>query len=90
MVTGEDEKKALGVLKEVYFELEEIYKKDREEFLFFNKMRSPAKKLQGKYRFQVLMRMKSDKHLERIYEISANHTTPDVLVYVEENPTNLS
>ncbi|MDE6505156.1 MAG: primosomal protein N' [Clostridia bacterium] len=90
MVTGEDEEETLAVLKNVYFALEEIYKSDKEEFLFFNKMRSPVKRLQGKHRFQVLMRMKSDKYLEEIYAAAVKFTAPEVLVYVEENPANLS
>ncbi len=90
MVTGEEEAKTLSVLKELYFALEEIYKSDKEEFLFFNKMRSPVKRLQGKHRFQVLMRMKSDKYLEEIYAAAVKFTVPEVLVYVEENPANLS
>ena len=90
MVTGEDEKKSLETLKEVYFEIEELRKSDPNQFIFLNKMHSPVKKIQGKHRYQVLMRLKDTSLLQKIYEISVAHTTPSVLVYVEENPTNLS
>ena len=90
MVTGEDEQKTVAVLKEVYFALEEIRANDADEFIFFNRMHSPFKRLQNKFRYQVLMRLKSSKYLEKIYDIAVKNTTGDVLVYVEENPTNLS
>jgi primosomal protein N' (replication factor Y) len=90
MVTGEDDKKALDALKGVYFDIEELKKTNPKEFIFLNKMHSPVKKIQGKHRYQVLMRLKSYALLQKIYAVSVSRTTSDVLVYVEENPTNLS
>lgn len=90
MVVGEEEKKALEVLKEVYFSLKELFDSDRGEFLFFNKMKSPVKMIQNKFRYQVLMRLKSDALLPQIYDRSLGKKTRDVNVYVEEDPANLS
>lgn len=90
MVTAEDDKKALETLKEVWFSLKELYDGRPGEFLFFNKMRAPVKRIQNKFRYQVLMRLKSDKLLPEVYARSVPHTSRDVLVYVEENPNNLS
>ena len=74
----------------MYFEIEELRKNAPDQFIFLNKMHSPVKKIQGKHRYQVLMRLKDTSILQKIYEVAAKHTTPHVLVYVEENPTNLS
>ena len=90
MVTAEDEKKALEVLKEVYFSLKELFDAHPQEFLFFNKMKSPVKRIQDKFRYQVLMRLTGDGLLSQIYERALQYKTRDVLVYVEENPANLS
>ena len=90
MVTGEDDKQALAALKEVYFATEELKSAYPEEFLFLNRMHSPIKRIQGKHRYQVLMRLNSDKLLSKIYDIAVKNTTGSVLCYVEENPTNLS
>ena len=90
MVTGADDKKALEALKEVYFAIEELRKDNAEEFLFLNKMHSPVKRIQGKHRYQVLMRLKSSRLLENIYSVAVASSNADTLVYVEENPTNLS
>ncbi len=90
MVTGEDDKKTLEVLRQVYVELEKLFTDNPEKFLFFNKMRSPIKRIQNKYRYQVLMRLCDRTILPDIYEASVSARTKDVLVSVEENPVNLS
>lgn len=90
MITCGDNDKAIAVLKEVYFACEELRKNLPDEFIFLNKMHSPVKKIQGKFRYQVLMRLNSKALLEKIYDIAVNNSTNDCLVYVEENPANLS
>lgn len=90
MVTSDDDKSALEALKNVYFAIEEMRKNQPDEFIFFNKMHSPIKKIQGKVRYQVLMRLKSKRLLPSIYDAAVNAATPSALVYVEENPVNLS
>ena len=90
LVTGEDDKKTVEALKEVYFALEGLYTENPEKFLFFNKMRSPIKRIQNKHRYQVLMRLCDTSVLPQIYEACAEARTKDVLVSVEENPVNLS
>ena len=90
MVTGEDDKLALAALKEVYFAAEELKVKHPDEFLFLNRMHSPIKRIQGKHRYQVLMRLKSNRLLPLIYDIAVRNSTNEVLCYVEENPANLS
>ena len=90
LVSSEDDKKALEALREVYFALEKLYTDNPEKFLFFNKMRSPVKKIQNKYRYQVLMRLTDGSVLPQIYDICAEARTRDALVGVEENPANMS
>ena len=89
MVTGEDEQKSIETLKQVYFSLKELFDAHTEKFLFFNKMKSPVKRIQNKFRYQVLMRLADESLLPQIYERSLFYKTRDVLVYVEENPANL-
>ena len=90
LVSGEDEKKCIEVLKDVYFGLERLYTEHMDKFLFFNKMKAPVKRIQNKHRYQVLMRLCDTSVLPNIYEICAEAKTRDVLVSVEENPNNLS
>lgn len=90
MITSENNDRAIETLKNVYFEVEKLRENDADEFVFLNKMHSPIKRIQGKMRYQVLMRLKTDKLLSKIYELSERYSSSDTLVYVEENPTNLS
>ncbi|MBR7186203.1 MAG: primosomal protein N' [Clostridia bacterium] len=90
MVTGEDEKETLEALKAVYEKLQRVYAAHSEEFLFFNRMHSPIKRIQNKFRYQVLMRLTDGKVLKKIYDICAEEHHKNVLIYVEENPSNLS
>ncbi len=90
LVTGEDDRKCIEALREVYTGLERLYTENTEKFLFFNKMRAPIKRIQNKYRYQVLMRLADTGVLPEIYAICAEARNRDALVSVEENPTNLS
>ena len=90
LITGEEEKKTVEALKEVYFALERLYTENPEKFLFFNKMRSPIKRIQNKHRYQVLMRLCDTSVLPDIYEACAQAKSKDALISVEENPANLS
>ncbi len=89
MVSSADDRAALDALRTVYERLQAVYLSAQEEFLFFNRMHAPIKRIQGKYRYQVLMRLTSRKLLERIYDAAALKSR-DALVWVEENPSNLS
>lgn len=90
MVTGEDEAEALGALKEIYGKLQAIYAAHSDDFLFFNRMHAPIKRIQNKHRYQVLMRLTDGQVLKEIYAVAAESKYKKTLVYVEENPSNLS
>ena len=90
LVTGEDDKKTLETLREVFIALEKLYTDNPDKFLFFNKMRAPIKRIQNKFRYQVLMRLCDTSVLPQIYDACAEARNREVLVSVEENPANLS
>ncbi|MBO4262610.1 MAG: primosomal protein N', partial [Clostridia bacterium] len=92
MVEAEDDDAALEGLKKVYTGVLPIYEKYRENFLFFNKMRSPVKRIKNKYRYQLLARLTGDYEAAKneIYEKSLICKTPKVLVYIEEDPGSLN
>lgn len=91
MTEGDDDKETMETLKEVYFRVKEIYDREREKFYFFNKMRCPVKRLKNKYRYEIIMRIAAgDKTLkDEIYAAALKDKKTGVLVYVEENPSNL-
>ena len=90
MVTSDRDESALEALKGVYFGAEELRQQHPREFIFLNKMHSPIKKIQGRVRYQVLMRLESALLLPGIYDLAVKYTSAEALVYVEENPVNLS
>ena len=90
MVTSQDDGEALETLRRVYSALEALRAEKPQEFIFLNRMHSPIKKIQGRYRYQALMRLKSEELLAKIYDIAVECSSDDALVYVEENPANLS
>ncbi len=90
LVSGENEKETLETLREVYTRLQDIYAKHTDKFLFFNKMHAPIKKIQNKFRYQVLMRLTDGSVLKEVYAVCAEAKKKNVFVYVEENPSNLS
>ena len=89
-MSGEEDKKTLECLRKVFFGLKEIYESNAEKFLFFDKMRAPIKRIQNRYRYQVLMRLSDSSILPLVYEVCAEVQERGVLISVEENPTNLS
>ncbi len=90
MVTGEDNALVLETLKTVYFAADALRAKHPEKFIFFNKMHSPVKKIQGKMRYQVLMRLSDGELLPALYDTAKDAASARVMVYIEENPANLS
>ena len=92
MIEGENEEKSLDVLHGVFIKLKDLYEKERAAFLFFNKMRSPIKRLKNKFRYQVLMRINAERTdvLDEVYARSLPFSDKNVLVYVEINASSLS
>ncbi|MBO4573267.1 MAG: primosomal protein N' [Clostridia bacterium] len=92
MVESDEETSGMETLKEVYLKLSDLYSHNKTAFLFFNKMRSPIKRLKNKFRYQVLMRISSSRNdiVDKVYELSLPCSNSKALVYVELNPANLS
>lgn len=91
LVEAENEEIAVQTLKDVYLREKEIYEENKPKFIFFNKMHAPIKRLKNKYRYQVLMRVRTDEALrEKIYEAALQSKNPKAFITVEENPSNLS
>ncbi len=90
MVTSASDPEALDALREIYGQLQGIYARNSDKFLFFNKMHAPIKRIQKKFRYQVLMRLTDGSVLKEIYAACAEVKRKNTLVYVEENPSNLS
>ncbi len=92
LVSGADDEAALAATKAVYEELSVLRKERQSEFLFFGCMKAPLKKLQGRYRYQVLMRITPDDAdlKNKIFGTADKYDSKNVSVYMEVNPNNLT
>ena len=64
-----------------------------DDFRFFGCMKAPIKRLQNKFRFQVLMRVvkeRADEILSEIYQTVKKYNGKKVQLYLEINPNNLT
>ena len=92
LLSSEKEETVTAATGNCYAEIEKIYKNNREKFRFFGAMKAPIKKLQNKYRLQILMRINADdeKLLREIYNCARKSETRNVFVSFEVNPNNLT
>ncbi len=93
MYAGEDAQTCIDLLNRHYADIEKLQESYSDAFLFLQKMRCPLKRLQGKHRFQILMRLTtkdSESVLKNIYDIVDKTTEDKVTVFTEVNPQNLS
>ncbi len=92
MVESSDEKKAIEALKGVFFACKEVYDKYQRSFVYFDKMKSPIKRVKNKYRYQVLARVVSNRQEieDEFYEISIKYNKGLVTSYVEVNPSSMN
>ena len=92
LISSENEERAVEVTRKIYDELNLLYLENKDKFRFFGCMKAPLKRLQNKYRYQVLMRIESGNRnlLDEIFITSDKHKSKTVLVSMEVNPNNLN
>ena len=92
LISSENDEKALETTKAVYEELSITYNLNRDKFRFFGCMKAPLKRLQNKFRYQVLMRVNANdrKLLDEIFNIADKHKSRIVTISMEVNSNNLT
>ena len=91
MFTSIDELKARECAKNTYERLKE-YKQNSGAFLYLGAMKSPVSRIQKKYRYQIIMRLRADvaeDALQDVYEIMDKEKKQGVSVFLERNPSNM-
>ena len=92
LISHADEEMALSATKAIYEELSVIYKQNKDKFRFFGCMKAPLKRLQNKFRYQVLMRINAGDQelLDKIFVTADKYKTRNLLVSMEVNSNNLT
>ena len=92
LFAGENEQNCISTLNKQFALIQEL-RNERDEILFVTKMKSPVKRIEKKYRFQILIKTKgnvSHEVIQKIFEISDVKQFKDVSVFVEKNPQNMN
>ncbi|MDR2047635.1 MAG: primosomal protein N' [Clostridiales bacterium] len=103
LVTADEDAAAMKAVRKIYNGIKEFAEKTRTEtgrwdngggaFVYIGAMRSPVSKIQNKYRYQILMRVKNDGNAERIingvYGIADAGQGKGLTVFTEINPQSL-
>ena len=92
LVTNETEEKSLNCTKKIYDCLKDLKAEYLKEFVYMQAMKSPINKIQNKYRYQIVLRIKrqfESEILGKIYQIADNNKQGNS-VFVEINPQNMS
>ena len=89
LISSESDNRAKEVTKKLYDKALELKQKYGNEIIFLQAMPSPVKRIQSKYRYQILTRYNpNDKITCDFYNIS-DIIEKDVSIFVENNPNNL-
>jgi primosomal protein N' (replication factor Y) len=92
IVSAEDEDLSVNTTREVYNKISDLRTENNGVFRFLACMKAPIKKIQNKFRYQVIMRLTSNRQdlIDKINEICDMYNNKVTGVYVEINPNNLS
>ena len=93
LMTSENEDKVIECAKTIYRQLMDFASKNSSEFLYIQAMRSPLGRIQNKYRYQIIARIKREKEREIIaefYDAIERNKFRQVSVFAELNPQNMA
>ena len=92
LIQSSDDELAIEATKAIYGELQRIYQNYKQNFKFFGCMKAPLKKLQGKFRYQVLMRIDVNRSdiIDDVFYTVNKYNKGNVTVYLEVNSNNLN
>lgn len=93
LVSSENEEIAKLAIRSIYNELADVYNDFRNDFYYFNAMKSPVGRIKNKTRYQILMRftkLKESDIMEKIYSVADSHKNAKLSIFVEIDPQNLS
>ncbi|MBE5743944.1 MAG: primosomal protein N' [Clostridiales bacterium] len=92
MVESEDESLAISTLKQAFEKAKQVQENYHSSFIYFDRMKSPVKRIKNKFRYQILCRIKDDyaRIEDEFYSIANGLTSKKVLCYVEVNPSTMN
>lgn len=93
MVTSTIEDDAIDLTQKIFNKVGKVKQKYADRFIYCQAMKSPLNRMQTKYRYQVLMRIKKKNDqeiIDEIYQITNEYNKEkNCWVFVENNPQSL-
>ena len=93
LIAGENESEVKDYITKFYNEVKLLRLENPYDFIYLEAMKSPVKRVNKLYRYQVLTRLKLDKSeklIQNLFEIQNKLINNKVSCFVERNPQNLS
>lgn len=93
LITGENEQKVVEFCSKYAEKMVDVREKFADDFIYYNFMKAPVKRIQNKFRYQILMRLKKQNDeiiLQEIYKIDKMLKDKFITTFVEINPQSLS
>ena len=93
LFTSANEDLAKNTTKVYYDKVKQLMSEFKNQFIYLGVMKSPVGRIQNKYRFQILMRLKNqqgDQIITELYKLIDLNKTKDVNIFVEIDPSSLS
>ena len=92
LISSENEEEAVKVTKSIYGEINLIYLENRDKFRFLGCMKAPLKRLQNKFRYQVLMRIDVNctELIDKVFYVSDKYKSNKMFIALEINSNNLT
>ena len=93
LMTSEDEDKVIDTAKSIYRNLMDFAGANKQDFLYIQAMKAPLGRIQSKYRYQIIARIKREnesKIIAKFYEVIESNQSRGVTVFAQLNPQNMA
>lgn len=93
LYSGLDSESCVSQLNAHFAEIEKLKVNYPLDFLYLQRMRCAIKRIESKFRYQILLRLTSDKAdeiIQQVYAITDKTNTKDVSVFCEINPQSMN
>ncbi len=93
LLSSENKDKAVGETNRLFDLIKDYRATHSEDFVYCSAMSAPITKIENKFRYQILLRIKlnnKDEILDFVHDAIGQSNHQDVSIFVELNPNNLS
>lgn len=93
LFTSENEEVVRAVVKQCHNKIYDLANEYKDDFVYYDAMKSPVTRIKNKFRYQILIRLTKTKDreiIDKIYSACDECYNPKVSFFVEINPSSLS